>query len=317
MAIRYQETMSSDPANRVTIATTPEISVCICTFKRPELLGQLLARLENQQTNERFTYSVVVVDNDRDGSAREVVTALSSASPLSVTYVVEPQQNIALARNRAIGNAKGEYIAFIDDDEFPADNWLSALLNTLTRFDVAGVLGPVQPHFESTPPAWATKGRFFERPTHTTGYQINWELGRTGNVLFRKDILAGEEVAFRSQFDTAGEDVDFFRRMMEKGCRFVWCNEAAVGEFVPDARCSRSYLLRRALLRGSNFHKHPTNRLQNIARSLVAVPCYAVMLPVLALFGQHVFLKYLIKFLDHSSRLLSFLGITLVTQRPV
>jgi len=38
-------------------------------------------------------------------------------------------------------------------------------------------------------------------------------------------------------------------------------------------------------------------------------------LPVLALFGQHVFLKYLIKLLDHTARLFAFLGLPLVTQR--
>ena len=86
-------------------------------------------------------------------------------------------------------------------------------------------------------------------------------------------------------------------------------------ELVPASRCNREYLLRRALLRGSNFHKHPTDRLKNAAKSLVAVPCYALALPVLALFGQHVFLKYLIKLLDHGSRLIAYLGISAVTQR--
>jgi hypothetical protein len=50
-------------------------------------------------------------------------------------------------------------------------------------------------------------------------------------------------------------------------------------------------------------------------KSVIAVPCYALALPVLALAGQHVFLKYLIKLLDHGSRLLAFLGFSLVTQR--
>jgi hypothetical protein len=45
------------------------------------------------------------------------------------------------------------------------------------------------------------------------------------------------------------------------------------------------------------------------------VPCYALSLPILALFGQHVFLKHLIKLFDHASRLLAFVGLKLVTQR--
>ena len=134
-------------------------------------------------------------------------------------------------------------------------------------------------------------------------------------MLFRRNILDGMSIPFAPEFNTAGEDVDFFRRMMERGHSFVWCDEAVVHELVPASRCRRSYLLRRALLRGSNFHKHPSHRIRNMAKSLVAVPCYALALPVLALFGQHVFLKYLIKLLDHASRLLAFLGLSLVTER--
>jgi hypothetical protein len=180
---------------------------------------------------------------------------------------------------------------------------------------VDGVLGPVNPHFETDPPGWVKKGKFFERPTYSSGYMLNWSQSRSGNVLFRKEILSSVTTPFRSQFDTAGEDVDFFRRMMEKGHRFVWCNEAAVYEIVPSSRCTRRYLLRRALLRGSNFPKHPTDQLTNALKSLIAVPCYTLALPIVALFGQHVLLKYLIKLLDHTSRLLAYLGLSLVTHR--
>ncbi|MGO9641305.1 MAG: glycosyltransferase [Candidatus Acidiferrales bacterium] len=293
----------------------PHISVCVCTFKRAQLLRQLLDRLANQQTEGLFTYSVVVADNDMAGSAQPVVAAFSAASSLLVTYCLEPQQNIALARNRALRHAEGEWIAFIDDDEFPAEDWLRHLYQACKADGVDGVLGPVKPHFENEPPEWVKKGRFFERPSHATGFKLNWNETRTGNVLFRKSILSGVDVAFRTQFDTAGEDMDFFRRMMERGCTFIWCDEAVAYEVVPASRCTRSYLLRRALLRGSNFSKHPTDRLANAARSLVAVPCYTLALPVLALFGQHVFLSYLIKLLDHGSRLLAFLGLNLVTRR--
>jgi succinoglycan biosynthesis protein ExoM len=299
----------------VTDVPVPHVCVCICTFKRPKLLRLLLDKLANQQTAGAFTYSAVVADNDPEQSARQVVVEFSSSSPLPVTYCFESQQNIALARNKALENSRGDFIAFIDDDEYPATDWLRNLFQTCTGSGVDGVLGPVVPYFESEPPMWAKKGKFFDRPTFKTGSPLNWDQTRTGNVLFRRDILAVVDIAFRSQFDTAGEDMDFFRRMMEKGFMFIWCNEAVAYELVPAARCTRSYLLKRALLRGSNFSKHPTHRIKNGAKSLVAVPCYALSLPILALFGQHVFLRYLIKLLDHSSRLLAYVGLRLVTQR--
>jgi succinoglycan biosynthesis protein ExoM len=294
---------------------TKHISICICTFKRPKLLRQLLERLENQRTDGLFTYSVVVADNDPAYSAQQVVAALSSTFRVHLAYCHEAQQNIALARNRALENAEGDFIAFIDDDEFPEDDWLYNLFKTCEAYGVDGVLGPVNPHFESEPPGWVKKGKFFDRPTFDTGYRVNWDEARTGNVLFKRDILNAVDIPFQSEFATAGEDVDFFRRMMEKGYTFVWCNEAVVHELVPASRCTRSYLLNRALLRGSNFHKHPTHRLKNATKSLIAVPCYTLSLPILALFGQHLFLKYLIKLVDHSSRLLAYLGLSLVTRR--
>lgn len=299
----------------MTISPIDHICVCICTFRRLELLGKLLAELEKQRTEGSFTYSVVVTDNDPAQSAREFVKNFASNSGLKISYTFEPQPNIALARNRALAIADGDFIAFIDDDEYPDSDWLFHLHETCVARKVDGVLGPVQPYFEAPPPSWATKGRFFDRPTHDTGYRVNWEEARTGNVLFNRRILDSSESPFRSQFDTAGEDVDFFRRMMEKGCTFIWCNEAVAHELVPASRCNRSYLLKRALLRGSNFHKHPTDRVKNAAKSLIAVPCYTLALPVLALFGQHIFLKYLIKLLDHSSRLMAYAGFSAVTRR--
>lgn len=291
------------------------ISVCICTFKRPELLTQLLKGLERQNTEDLFTLSVVVSDNDPVQSAREVVDQFLSTARLQVTYCFEPEPNIALARNKALENATGDFVAFIDDDEFPVDDWLWNLFKTLALHGVEGVLGPVKPYFELEPPPWVKDGKFFERPTYPTGYKLNYTETRTGNVLFARKILEGLDLPFRPQFDTAGEDIDFFRRMMEKGYKFVWCEEGFVFEVVPADRCNRKYLLKRALLRGSNFSKHPSHRLANAVRSLVAVPCYTVALPVLAIFGQHVFLKYLIKLFDHVSRLFAYLGVRLVTKR--
>ena len=294
---------------------TAQISVCICTLKRPELLRRTLSSLHDQQTGGVFTYSVVVADNDAAESARQAVAEFSAAARLPVTYCVEPQQNIALARNKAVESASGDWIAFIDDDEFPAPDWLLNLFKTCAAYQADGALGPVKPYFDTEPPKWVKKGGFFDRPNHATGYRVTWEQSRTGNVLFRKDILKGLEIPFRSEFATAGEDMDFFRRAMNQGCSFVWCNEAVAYEVVPSSRCTRTYLLRRALLRGSNFPKHPENRIRNVTKSLIAVPCYALVLPVLVLFGQHVFLKYLIKLLDHSSRLLAYLGVSVMTER--
>ena len=84
---------------------TKHISVCICTYKRPRFLKRLLEELGGQDTGGLFTYSIVVADNDHLQSAKPVVWDFAAVSSIQVTYCVEPQQNIALARNKAIENA--------------------------------------------------------------------------------------------------------------------------------------------------------------------------------------------------------------------
>ena len=49
------------------------ISICICTYKRPHLLEKLLKKLQYQKTNDLFTYSIIVVDNDKNKSAKCIV----------------------------------------------------------------------------------------------------------------------------------------------------------------------------------------------------------------------------------------------------
>jgi succinoglycan biosynthesis protein ExoM len=127
--------------------------------------------------------------------------------------------------------------------------------------------------------------------------------------------LKGVEAPFRPEFGNGGEDVDFFRRMAEQGCAFVWCNEAVVYEVVPSSRCKRRYLLKRALLNGSNSAKYPKQAIRNATKSLIAIPAYVLILPVIALLGQHLLIRYSSKLLYHAGRLLAFLGVRLVTQR--
>jgi glycosyltransferase involved in cell wall biosynthesis len=285
-------------------AATPHISVCICTYKRPAYLTRLLTALFSQETAGRFSYSVAVVDNDHLASARAVVADLAAAAPISISYDVEPRQNIALARNKALEHAAGDFAALIDDDEEPSSDWLLRLLEALEAHDADGVLGPVLPRFESAPPDWALRGRCFERPSLPTGTVLRWRQTRTANVLLRRSVFDGPEGRFREEFGFGGEDVDFFRRQTAGGKRFVWCAEAKVHEAVPNERCSRRYLLKRALLRG----RHPFNQGWLVLVSLAALPVYTLILPFLFITRHRLFMRYLISTCDHLGRVLAFAG---------
>lgn len=279
------------------------------------MLERLLRKVAAQRTDGNFTFEIVVCDNDEMGSGKAVVEKLTELSAVPVQAVIQPIKNIALARNTAISKASGEFIAFIDDDEFPDENWLLTLLTTILRTGVSGALGPVLPHFDQKPPQWVIKGRQFERPRHVTGFQLQWQECRTGNVLFKRSILKDESAPFRAEFGTGGEDQDFFRRMVQTGERFVWCDEAPVWETVPPERWDLKIMLSRALLRGKNTLRHKDKMPINLAKSLLATPCYVLALPIMALMGRHLLVRYLVRTCDHLGRLLAFVRLNPVDER--
>src|SRR5262249_5735668 len=156
---------------------------------------------------------IIVIDDDREQLGQPVVKEFSERAVLPVTYRCEPRRNIALARNLAIALGKGDFVAFIDDDEFPVNNWLHSLLSVAQEHAVAGVLGPVRPHFDQAPPRWLVKGKFCERPEHQTGTKMPGDRCRTGNVLLRRTLFPEDTVPFDPKFASGGEDKDFFIRM--------------------------------------------------------------------------------------------------------
>jgi len=287
---------------------SPHISVCICTYKRPLLLKRLLDELARQQTNGLFTYSIVVADNDQAKSAEDTIREFRLTNEIPVKYCNEPRQSIALARNTVVENAEGDFLAFIDDDEFPCSEWLLILATTCKKYGVDGVLGPVKRHFDEVPPEWLRKSRFYDRKVNPTGSRVDWQEARTGNVLLNRQILKGDVTPFRPQF-RAGEDQDFFRRKIDEGYSFIWCAEAEAFEVVPPSRWKRTYLIKKALHRGATAALQPNCGFVGVTKSVIAVPLYILALPCALLGGQHHFLTLLVKLCDHLGKLLMLVGI--------
>jgi len=280
------------------------ICVCICTYKRLLQLECLLTKLQGQRTEGSFTYSVLIVDNDRALSARDLVAKSREQSLVRIDYCVAEEKNVAVARNVAVQNAIGQLIAFIDDDEIPVDDWLLNLFKAYKTYKVDGVLGPVRPVFDTPPPEWIVKAKLFDRPSYETGWILHWDQTRTGNVLLRKSIFGEDANLFNPEFKH-GEDKDFFRRMIEKGFVFMWCDEAPVYEKQMSERFARKYFLKRALMRGNISIRHRCFSKVSIIKSAAAVLVYTTALPFLFLIGHHLFMLYLIKLCDHIGALMA------------
>jgi succinoglycan biosynthesis protein ExoM len=284
------------------------ISVCVCTYKRRDFLTRLIRELKRQETEGLFSYSVVVADNDAERSAAGVVAELQLKTPFEIKYTWEPNRGIAYARNRVVASARGDYLAFIDDDEFPSPVWLVTLFKTCREYKTDGVFGPVKRHFDVVPPKWMLRSKFYDRRVNPTGTPVEWQEARTGNVLLKRSVIGDDPAPFRTEF-RVGEDQDFFRRKMDEGRKFVWCAEAEAFETVPPVRWKRSYLIKKALLRGSSAALQPSCGFGSILRSIIAVPLYALALPFSLLIGQHRFMTILVKMCDHLGKLLALAGI--------
>lgn len=230
---------------------TTHIDVCIATFKRPAMLLDLLASLLAQDL-DGIVMRIIVIDNDSDQSARAAVDNFRAAHPVEIVYDVEPRQNIALARNRALQHVRSEYFAFVDDDESVCSIWLRALLESLNRHAADIAFGPLIRTLPATAPGWAA--RYFNRTRRRTGETV--QFGATNNVLARRAILEDGKYRFDPAFGlTGGEDTDFFYRQHLSGRRLIWCDEAIATEPVAEARMTLTWVRRRGFRGGQTYQR--------------------------------------------------------------
>ncbi len=302
------------------MANTGHISVCICTFKRPQLLEHLLEALQRQCVDDSFSFDVVIVDNDAARSSEHLVNAFATRASYRLTYGCEPERNISLARNRAVRLASGDLIAFIDDDEYPVDEWLMRMHGTLRASDAVGVLGPVLPDFPDAAPDWLKKGRFFDRARHATGTPISASDARTGNLLVKRSVFVDDQCWFDPAFGrTGGEDTDFFAKQFARAAVFVWCDEAVAYETIPPERWTMRFHVKR-LLRAGTIDGEMIRAGSLRGRGLVCknlaifVACGVIAGPALAL-PRHLWLRVAQKFAYCGGLVSAYFGMSLLRYR--
>ena len=256
-------------------------SVCIATYRRPELLNNLLTSLVAQLLHEDVRLEILVVDNDSEGSAAAVVARYRDTHKIVFRYFRQPVKNISLTRNLAVSNATGTHLLFIDDDEVACPDWAASLLTTLRQFNADAVVGPSLPMLDNTAPEWIRKGIhcFVDTiPDAATGTEA--QAAWSGNCLVRASLLKGLDGPFNPAYGiTGGEDGELFDRLKQRGARFVYCREAEVCEYWAPERARVAYLVRRSLF-GSNAHTRTL-----IAFSTRRLPVRVLMLLKAVSFG--------------------------------
>jgi succinoglycan biosynthesis protein ExoM len=228
------------------------ISISIATYKRRELLKKLMESLTLQKTINEISFEVVVVDNDPQGSAEEVVRYYKNSRVLDVKYFIQPVKNISLTRNVGVQNANGEYILFIDDDEIASPDWIQSMVDTICKYNADAVFGRVLSYFEEGTPDWIKSNPLFNRQAPPTGTEASFT--RSGNCIVKASLLKNIPGPFDPQYGTTGgEDTHLFERLRKHGAKFINCYEGYTSEYVPPQRATINYLLKRSFVKGNNY----------------------------------------------------------------
>jgi polysaccharide pyruvyl transferase WcaK-like protein/GT2 family glycosyltransferase len=221
----------------------PSMTVVICTHNRVESLRRSLRSFAEQSHDD---YEILIVDNAPDTDDVEKLVQ-EWESPVPMRRVVEPQIGLSRARNRGVAEARGELIAFVDDDEVADATWLAELAAGFAAVDHVGcVTGMILPASLETPAqAWFeeygghSKGRGFQQQVFDTReYRTQHPLyplppfGAGGNMAFSRTALldiGGFDTALGAGTAARGaEDTAAFSDVLLAGYRLVYRPSAIV-----------------------------------------------------------------------------------------
>lgn len=231
------------------------LAIGVITLKRPDSLARLLAGIAAQKFDQviKPEITVVIVDNDMNGSARSVCDEAVKAG-MKVSYILEPKLGIPIARNRVLDGLPddAEGLAWIDDDEVPAENWLESLILTQAGTSADVVMGAIEAVLPEGTPDWVKKGGFFNRRRFVDRASLTE--GATNNCLVMIAPMRESGVRFDEKLRFAGgTDTLFFRELAAKDVSIVWSPAAIAREYIPLERCTLRWMIKRHFRSGNTL----------------------------------------------------------------
>jgi glycosyltransferase involved in cell wall biosynthesis len=210
------------------------------------------------QTIDVSVYEVIVVDNNSTDNTNIVVDEFCRRY-FNIRYCRESQQGLSHARYRGWREARGQYVAFMDDDARANRFWLETSLRCFCEIQPTpmGVGGRIVPVYSSPKPKWfrdewETRS-WGERPRFLT----KGESFSGSNMIFKKEVLEkfggfDVRVGVRGPYLSVGEETAVFQKIWQvrDDARFYYSPEMLVYHAVPEYKMTFSYPLKRAFLTG-------------------------------------------------------------------
>ena len=231
-----------------------DISIIICTYNRSQSLRKVLGDLKNLRVPEDTSHEIIVVDNNSRDDTRAIVEAASQERPGSFKYFFEPRQGKSFALNTGVRSARGEIVAFTDDDVELDSGWLVEIKRAFDLQDCMGIGGKILPVWNSEVPWWYEE----HGPYRLMAAIVKLDLGEETCEL-RIPAWGANMAVRRSAFDKygqfredlgpnpdsliRGEDTEFWSRLMRGGEKLIYAPDALVYHPVEEKRTKQNYYL--------------------------------------------------------------------------
>jgi glycosyltransferase involved in cell wall biosynthesis len=237
------------------------VSVVVCTYNRAPYIGKTLNSLLNQSLS-RDLYEIIVVDN---ASKDNTSTVVKTFHDNKVRYIYEARQGLSYSRNTGFEQARGDIIAYIDDDALACREWLERILKAFSLDEkIVAVGGKVSPLWEIEKPSWITPNLY------TYFSCIDWSKKpyylKKGaylfgcNMSFKKNILV-DCGGFTTSLGRIGNNLlsndewELFKCIDKKELKKYYDPEISVQHTVLPSRISRKWLKSRLYWQGvSNLY---------------------------------------------------------------
>lgn len=248
-----------------------EFTIAIPTYNGESRLPKVLERLRCQTAvedfNEDFNWEILVVDNNStDGTAKLIQEYQAWDNNIALRYCFEPEQGLAFARQRAIKEANGEFVGFLDDDNLPAPNWVSEAYKFGKKHPSAGAYASqIHGLFEVEPPEHLKQIIFYLAITERGSEPLLYEPRKKGvppgaGLVVRRNVW--NECVPQRLFLTgrvgssmlAGEDAEALLYIHQAGWE-IWYNPAMeIQHIIPSWRLEKNYLI--SLMRGIGLGRY-------------------------------------------------------------